>query len=195
MRSPLTVVRLADHFGQYVLTLTCTCSHSRTAQPQKLSRLAGRDTVLSDVVRRQRCSECGKQNWLARTSSRRSFIAARPLRVQQLYACVSESPHPAAAMTYPLQASYGASFMSQALHDGNRELLEISDKAPPIIKSQRCTGGWTPSTAERRSIRQVGRWRRGLLRSLLRKRGSSRQINLHRTHANSRAAPRGRSKR
>jgi hypothetical protein len=41
-RQPLTVVKLSDHFGQYVLTLTCgACGHSRTVQPQTLARMAG----------------------------------------------------------------------------------------------------------------------------------------------------------
>ena len=36
-RKPLTVVKLSDHFGQYVLTFKCECSHTRTAQPQTLA--------------------------------------------------------------------------------------------------------------------------------------------------------------
>jgi hypothetical protein len=40
-RPPLTVVRLSDHFGQYVLMLKCECGHTRTAQPQTLAGLAG----------------------------------------------------------------------------------------------------------------------------------------------------------
>jgi hypothetical protein len=65
-RSPITVVRLADHFGQYVLILKCACGHhSRTAQPQTLARLAGWDALLIDVVRRLRCSQCGKRKCTA----------------------------------------------------------------------------------------------------------------------------------
>jgi hypothetical protein len=64
-RQPLTVVRLADHFGQYVLTLTCACGHSRTAQPKTLAALAGWDALLTDVVRRLRCSQCGKRRCTA----------------------------------------------------------------------------------------------------------------------------------
>jgi hypothetical protein len=60
-RPPLTVVKLSDHFGQYVLTLTCSCGHARSAQPQTLARIAGWDSRLSDVVRRLRCSKCGKR--------------------------------------------------------------------------------------------------------------------------------------
>jgi hypothetical protein len=60
-RPPLTVVRLSDHFGQYVLLLKCECGHRRTAQPQTLAALAGWDAVLTDVVKRLRCSKCGKR--------------------------------------------------------------------------------------------------------------------------------------
>jgi hypothetical protein len=64
-RQQLTVVRLADHFGQYVLILTCACGHSRTAQPKTLAALAGWDALLTDVVRRLRCSQCGKRKCTA----------------------------------------------------------------------------------------------------------------------------------
>jgi hypothetical protein len=60
-RPPLTVVRLSDHFGQYVLTLTCECGHTRTSQPQTLASLAGWDALLADVAKRLRCSHCGKR--------------------------------------------------------------------------------------------------------------------------------------
>jgi hypothetical protein len=50
-RPPLTVVKVSDHFSQYVLTLTCKCGHTRTAQPQTLAALAGWDAVLADVVK------------------------------------------------------------------------------------------------------------------------------------------------
>jgi hypothetical protein len=68
-RKPLTVVKLSDHFGQYVLTLKCECGHTRTAQPQTLAALAGWDTLLADVVKRLRCSQCGR---------RLCSVAARP---------------------------------------------------------------------------------------------------------------------
>jgi hypothetical protein len=58
-RPPLTVVKLSDHFGQYILTLKCECGHTRTAQPQTLAALAGWDALLADVVKRLRCSQCG----------------------------------------------------------------------------------------------------------------------------------------
>jgi hypothetical protein len=61
-RPPRTVVKLADHFGQYVLTLTCAaCDHVRIAQPQTLARVTGWDALLADVVKRMRCSKCGKR--------------------------------------------------------------------------------------------------------------------------------------
>jgi len=40
-RLPLTVVKLSNHFGQYVLTLKCDCSHTRIAQPQTPAALGG----------------------------------------------------------------------------------------------------------------------------------------------------------
>ena len=58
-RPPLTVVKLSDHFGQYVLILTCTCGHTRTAQPKTLAHLAGWDAPLAELVKRLRCSKCG----------------------------------------------------------------------------------------------------------------------------------------
>jgi hypothetical protein len=58
-RAPLTVVKLADHFGQYVLIITCKCGHSRAAQPKTLAHLAGWDAALADVAKRLRCSKCG----------------------------------------------------------------------------------------------------------------------------------------
>jgi hypothetical protein len=64
-RPPLAVVRLSDHFGQYVVTLKCECGHTRTAQPQTLAAIAGRDALLADVVKRLRCSRCGKRVCIA----------------------------------------------------------------------------------------------------------------------------------
>jgi hypothetical protein len=66
-RLPLTVVKLSDHFGQYVLTLKCECGHTRTAQPQTLAGLAGWDALLADVMKRLRCSQCApRQNAMAK---------------------------------------------------------------------------------------------------------------------------------
>jgi hypothetical protein len=58
-RAPLTVVKLSDHFGQYVLTLKCECGHTRTAQPQTFAAIAGWDALLVEVLKRLRCSKCG----------------------------------------------------------------------------------------------------------------------------------------
>ena len=60
-RPPLTVLKLSDHFGQYVLTLKCGCGHVRTAHPQTLARIAGWEAALSEVVRRLRCSKCNRR--------------------------------------------------------------------------------------------------------------------------------------
>ena len=60
-RLPLTVVRPSDHFGKYVLTLGCKCGHKHPAPPQTPAGLAGWYALLSDVVRRLRCSPCGRQ--------------------------------------------------------------------------------------------------------------------------------------
>jgi hypothetical protein len=60
-RPPLTVVKLSDHFGQYVLTIVCPCGHTRTARPQTFAAIAGWDATLEDVLKRLRCSKCGKR--------------------------------------------------------------------------------------------------------------------------------------
>jgi hypothetical protein len=64
-RQPLTVVRLADHFGQYIITIKCECGHARQARPRTFAALAGWDALLSDVVKRLRCSQCGKRRCTA----------------------------------------------------------------------------------------------------------------------------------
>jgi hypothetical protein len=60
-RQPLTVVRLADHFGQYIITITCACGHTRTARPKTFAAFAGWDALLADVLKRLRCTQCGKR--------------------------------------------------------------------------------------------------------------------------------------
>jgi hypothetical protein len=72
-RPSLTVVKLSDHFGQYVLVLKCECGHTRIAQPQTLAALAGWDAALSDVVKRLRCSQCGRRlcNVIVRPETKR----------------------------------------------------------------------------------------------------------------------------
>jgi hypothetical protein len=64
-RPPLTVTKLADNFGQYVIHINCPCGHTRTARPQTFAALAGWDALLSDVVKRLRCSQCGKRRCTA----------------------------------------------------------------------------------------------------------------------------------
>ncbi len=58
-RPPLTVVRLSDHFGQYVVVIQCPCGHARQASPKTFAAVAGWDALLADVVKRLRCSKCG----------------------------------------------------------------------------------------------------------------------------------------
>ncbi len=60
-RPPLTIVKLSDNGGQYVLTLKCTCGHIRTARPETLAGFAGWEAELDSVVKRLRCSKCGKR--------------------------------------------------------------------------------------------------------------------------------------
>ena len=64
-RPPLNIVKLSDNFGQYVLKLKCACGHTRSAQPKTLAALAGWDALLDAVVKRMRCSRCGKRKCIA----------------------------------------------------------------------------------------------------------------------------------
>lgn len=61
-RPPLTVVKLSDHFGQYVIVIECVCGHVRTTRPQTLAKLSSWDTKLVDVAKRLRCSKCGARS-------------------------------------------------------------------------------------------------------------------------------------
>jgi hypothetical protein len=65
LRPPLTIITLSDNFGQYVLTLKCECGHVRNAQPRTLAAIAGWDASLQEVVKRLRCSRCGKRRCTA----------------------------------------------------------------------------------------------------------------------------------
>jgi hypothetical protein len=60
-RPPPTIKKLSDNGGQYVLTLKCVCGHSRVARAEALARFAGWDAELESVVKRMRCSQCGKR--------------------------------------------------------------------------------------------------------------------------------------
>jgi len=62
----LIVDRLSDHFGQYTVYLRCACGHIRRCDPHTLANFAGWDARLEGVVRRLRCSKCGKKQCTAR---------------------------------------------------------------------------------------------------------------------------------
>jgi hypothetical protein len=60
--------KLSDEFGQYTLVLQCSaCGHERHAQPHALARLCGWDARIDHIVRRLRCSKCGKKQCTWRT--------------------------------------------------------------------------------------------------------------------------------
>lgn len=59
---PFTVALLSDHFGQYELILKCGgCGHERRSTPHTLANVCGWDAKLPDVLKRLRCSKCGKR--------------------------------------------------------------------------------------------------------------------------------------
>jgi hypothetical protein len=58
-----SIQRLRDHFGDYVIVVTCrTCRHSREMSPAFLARhcRGGWDEPIENVVARFRC-RCGKK--------------------------------------------------------------------------------------------------------------------------------------
>ena len=57
----MTIERLSDQFGQYVLTFKCACGHARQASPRTLAALVSWDARLEDLVKRLRCSKCGRR--------------------------------------------------------------------------------------------------------------------------------------
>jgi hypothetical protein len=57
----LKVEKLSDEFGQYTIFLQCECGHTRKAVPKTFAKVAGWDAHLVDVVKRLRCSKCGKK--------------------------------------------------------------------------------------------------------------------------------------
>lgn len=58
--APLTVTKLSDYGGQYILLLKCShCSHFREAQPAVFARFVGWEATLESVLGRLRCSRCG----------------------------------------------------------------------------------------------------------------------------------------
>jgi hypothetical protein len=61
MPRDLHIEKLSDEFGQYELLLTCKCGHTRRVYPRTLAGIAGWDARLIDVVKRLRCSKCGRR--------------------------------------------------------------------------------------------------------------------------------------
>ncbi len=65
----LNVEKLSDEFGQYTIFLQCECGHTRKAVPKTFANVAGWDAHLVDVVKRLRCSKCGKKKVKATVSA------------------------------------------------------------------------------------------------------------------------------
>ncbi len=63
----LTIHKLNDSFGQYLIYLRCPCGHIRRCHPHTLAAFAGWDARLYEVVRRLRCSKCNRKQCTART--------------------------------------------------------------------------------------------------------------------------------
>ena len=57
----LNITKPSDEFGQYLILIECACGHTRRCHPVTLARIAGWDAKLRDVVKRARCSKCGKR--------------------------------------------------------------------------------------------------------------------------------------
>jgi hypothetical protein len=75
------ILKLSDEFGQYTLVLKCSaCGHERHAQPHALARLCGWDTTIEHVVRRLRCSKCGKKQctWRAHSPTKPRGLTSLP---------------------------------------------------------------------------------------------------------------------
>jgi len=63
----LIVDKLSDHFGQYLILLTCSCGHTRRCYPKTLAAFAGWEAKLNDVVKRMRCTKCDRKLCTAKT--------------------------------------------------------------------------------------------------------------------------------
>ena len=63
MPFPLTKVRyLSDYQGAFALSVSCTlCHHERAITAQSLAHRAGKDALVSDVMKRLRCSRCNSR--------------------------------------------------------------------------------------------------------------------------------------
>lgn len=66
MPRELKIERLDDEFGQYLLILSCPCGHVRECEPRSLANFAGWHVRIDDLVRRMRCSICGRKTCSAR---------------------------------------------------------------------------------------------------------------------------------
>jgi hypothetical protein len=65
-QTPLIVVKLSDHGGQYVLMLKCeNYGHRREAHPEVFARLAGWEIALETIVDRLRWSQFGANRCMA----------------------------------------------------------------------------------------------------------------------------------
>jgi hypothetical protein len=70
----LEIKLLRDEFGQYELILKCeSCLRERRTTPHMVANICGWDSLLEDVVRRMRCSVCGKKKCTARAVPRVQF--------------------------------------------------------------------------------------------------------------------------
>ena len=58
---PVSVVsRLSDFEGRFVLSIQCLeCGHESPIAAHNLAQKCGRNTLVTAVVKRLRCSECG----------------------------------------------------------------------------------------------------------------------------------------
>ena len=69
-RKPLTVMKLSDHGGQYMLILKCShCGHVREANPETFARIAGWEAPLATILERLRCSRCNARRYTVSVSN------------------------------------------------------------------------------------------------------------------------------
>jgi hypothetical protein len=45
----------------YIIAIECECGHARRTRPKTFAAFAGWDALLTEVVRRLPCSQCGKR--------------------------------------------------------------------------------------------------------------------------------------
>jgi len=59
MLPPSSIVRLSDHFGNYVIEVRCRkCQHLRQIDPHALAKVFGWHAELAHLTGRFRCSKC-----------------------------------------------------------------------------------------------------------------------------------------